>query len=75
MVSHCPSSDLDNLCENTKNNVDLSKFTHIEFDKLGKIEMNQVEESIYAMMVTFKKTPIELANSIPKSLYDTVEKK
>lgn len=53
MVSHNPSLDLDNMCENIKNNVDLSGFTHIEFDKLGKIEMNQVEESIYCMMATF----------------------
>lgn len=33
MVSQNPSSNLDNLCDNIKSNVDLSSFTHIEFDK------------------------------------------
>ena len=37
--------------------------------------MNQVEESIYAMMETFKKTPIEIANSLGKELFDRVEQK
>lgn len=37
--------------------------------------MNQVEESTYAMMATFKQTPIEIANSLPKELSDRVEKK
>ena len=73
MVSHSPSFDLDNLCENIKNNVDLSGFTHVEFDQLGKIDTNKVEESIYAMMETFKKTPIEIANSLPKSLLNLQE--
>lgn len=54
VVSHSPSLDLDNICEKIKNNVDLYSFTHIEFDKLGNFEMNQVEKSIYAMMETFK---------------------
>ena len=75
MVSHSPSSNLDNLCENIKTNADLSGFTHGEFDKLGKIEMNKVEEYVYAMMETFKKTPIKISNSLPQSLYDRVEKR
>lgn len=75
MVSHNPSSDLDNLCENIRNIVDLSGFSHIEFDNLGKIEKNQVKEAVYAMMAILKKTPLELANSVPKILYDRVEQK
>ena len=74
-MSHSPSSNLDNLCENIRNNVNLSGFSHIEFDNLKNIKKNQVEEAIYAMMDTLKKTPLEIANSIPKSLYDRVEKK
>ena len=74
-MSHSPSSDLDNLCENVRNNVDLLGFFHIESDNLGKIEKNQVEEVVYAIMDTFKKTHLELANSIPKSLYGRVEQK
>lgn len=72
---HCPSSDLDNLCENIKNNADLSGFTHVEFDELGKLDMNKVDESIYAMIENFKMTPIEIANFLPKSLYDRVEER
>ena len=72
VVIYNPSSDLDNLCENIKNNVHLSRFTHFEFDKLRKIEINKVEEYVYAMMETFNVTPIEIANSLPKSLYDRV---
>ena len=73
MVGYSLSSDLYNLCENIKNNVDLSGSTHVEFDTLGKIDMNKVEESIYAMMEIFKKAPIEISNSLSKSLQDKVE--
>ena len=72
-MSHNPSLDLDNLCENVINNVDLSRFSHIDFENLGKVENNQVEMAIYAMMATFKKAPLEIANSIPKILYERVE--
>ena len=75
MVSHSSSSYLDYLCENIKNNADLSGFTHVEFDKLVKIEIDKLEESIYAMMENFKMTLIEISNSLPKSLYDSVEKR
>lgn len=75
VVSHNPSSDLDNLCDNIKLNADLSSFKHIEFYKLGKVDQNIVEEAIYVMMATFKSTPLEISNSLPKSLYDQVEQK
>ena len=75
MVNHNPSSNLDNLCENIWINVDLLGFSHIDFDNLGKIEKDQVEEVVYAMMVVLKKNPLEFVNSIPKILYDRVEKK
>ena len=73
MVSHNPSSNLDNLCENVRNRVDLLGFSHIDFDNLGKFEKNQVEEAIYTMMENFKKAPLEIANSMPKSLYERVK--
>lgn len=75
MVSHSSSYDLDNLCENIKTSVDLSGFSHILFNKLGKLEMDKVEESAYAMIETFKMTPIEISNSLPKNLYDRVEQR
>lgn len=37
--------------------------------------MNQVEEAIYAMMENFKKSPLEIANFMPKGLYEKVEQK
>lgn len=67
VVSHNPLSDLENLCKNIKNSVDLLGFTHVDFGNLGKIEKNQVEEAIYAMMEKFKTTPLKIANSMPKS--------
>ena len=75
MVSHNPLFDLENLCEDIKSNADLSSLRNIDFDKLGREEKNQVEEALYAMMSKFKTTPLEFAKTIPKGLYDIVEKK
>lgn len=75
MVSHKPLSDLKNLSENVKNNVDLFGFRHVNFDDLGKQEKNIVEESLYEMMSKFKTTPLEFSNLVPKKLYDLVGKK
>lgn len=75
VVSHSRLSNLENLCENFKNNVDLSTFRHIDFDKLIKEEKNQLEETLYVMMSKFKNITLEFSNSIYKSLYDLVEKK
>ena len=75
VVSHNPLSDLENLSKNVKSNADLSSFSHVNFDNLGKEEKNKVEESWYAMMSKFKNTPLEFSNSIPIGLYDIVEKK
>ena len=74
-MSHNPSLDLDKLCENVRNNIDLLGFSHIDSENLIKVEKNQVEEVIYAMMSNFKKAPLEIANSIPKLLYERVEQK
>ena len=63
VVSHNPSSKIDNLCANITTNVDLSGFTHVDFDKLGKFDKNKVEEAIYDMRATLKKNPLEIANS------------
>lgn len=54
VVSHSPSFDLDNLCDNIKYNANLFGFEHIDLDKLGKIEQNTIDEAIYVMMTTFK---------------------
>ena len=75
MVSHKPKFDLENLCENIKNNANLSGLKNIDFEKLKREEKNQVEEALYAMMFKLKNIPLELANTIPKSLYDIVEQK
>lgn len=75
VVSHNPSSDIDNLCENVNNKADLSGFAHVVFDKLGKIDQNKVEDAIYEMMDTFKTPPIDISSSLLKSVYDRVELK
>ena len=75
VVSHNTLSNLKNLCKNVKNNTDLSGFSHVNFDNLGKEKKIKVEESLYEMMSKFKTTPLEFSNSIPKSLYDLVEQK
>lgn len=53
----------------------MSGFTHVDFDKLGSVDKNKVEEAIYEMMAKFKSTPLEIVDSLPKSLYDRVEQK
>ena len=75
MVSHTPLSDLENICENVRNNANLSGLKNIDFEKLGREEKNLVEEVVYAMMSKFKNTPLEFDNTIPKGLYDIVEQK
>ena len=75
VVSHTPLSGLKNICENVKNNADLSRLKNIDFEKLGREEKNLVEESVYEMMSKFKNTPLELDNTMPKSLYDIIEQK
>ena len=74
MVRHNLSSDIDNLCENIITNTNLSKFTHVDFDNIGSVDKNKVEESIYDMMTAFKSTPLEISNSLPKSLYEELSK-
>ena len=75
MVSHALKSDLEKICDNVKDNADLSGLKSIEFNKLSREEQNMVEESIFTMMAKFKTTPVELDNSIPKYLYSIIENK
>ena len=63
------------MCDNVKDNANLSGLKNIEFNKLSREEKNMVEESVYTMMVKFKTTPLELDNSIPKDLYSIIENK
>ena len=75
VVSHTPKSDLDNICDNVRNNADFSGLKNIEFNKLSRVDQNKVEESVYVMMAEFKNTPLELDNTIPKDLYTIFENK
>ena len=75
MVRHNLSSDIDNLCENIITNTNFSSITPVGFDMLGSVDKSKVEEAIYEMMNTFKSTPLDIVDSLPKSLYDRVEKK
>lgn len=75
MSIHSPKSDLENICDNVRDNADLTGLKNIEFGKLGRKDQNLIEESIYAMMSKFKKTPLQLDNTMPKELYTIVENK
>ena len=75
VVIHAPKSNLENICNNVRDNVDLTGLKNIEFVKIGKEEKNMLEESVYAMMEKFKNTPLGLDNTMPKELYTIVENK
>ena len=66
MVRRSTSSKLEIICNNIRDNADLSGLTTIEFNKLSNEQQSIVEESIYTMMEKFKTTPLELDDSIPK---------
>lgn len=70
-----PKSDLENICDNVKDNVDLIGLKNVDFGKLSREDQNMLEESVYAMMEKFKNMPLELDNTMPKELYTIVENK
>ena len=75
MVRHSTSSKLQSICNNIRDNADLSGLKTIEFNKFSVEQQNTVEESIYTMMEKFKTTPLELDDSIPKELSSLIENK
>ena len=75
VVSHAPKSNLENICDNVRDNVDLTGLKNIDFGKLGREDQNMLEESVYAMMEKFKNTPLELDKTMPKELYTIIENK
>ena len=75
VVSHSSKFDIENICDNIRDNSYLTRLKTIYFNKLSREEHNIVEESIYTMMVKFKTTPLELDNSMPKELSSIVENK
>ena len=44
VLSHAPKSDLEKICDNVKDNVDLSGLKKNEFSKLGREDQNVLEE-------------------------------
>ena len=75
VVSHASKFDLENICDNVKDNADLNGLKSIDFKKLSRREQNMVEESVYTMMAKFKNTPLELDSSILKDLYSIIKNK
>ena len=73
MVSY-PKSSIDKLCAKIRN-YDLKELKNLDFDKISKDEKNKIEGSVYAMMVEYKHTPLELDGPMPKELYKIVEDK
>ena len=74
MVSHPPKSTIDKLCEKIRK-LELNDLKALDFNKLNREEQNKIEELVYAMMVEYKKTPVELDNTMPKEIYKVVEEK
>lgn len=66
---------MENICDNIRDNADLSRLKGIDFNKLSREEQNIVEELVYTMMEKFKNTSLELDNTMPKELYSIVENK
>ena len=73
MISQKPLFDLENICENVRNNADLSSLKNIDFEKLGREEKNLVKEAVYAIMSKFMNTPLKFDKTLPKGLYDIIE--
>ena len=73
MVSH-PKSSIDKLCKKIRND-DLNDLKNTNFNNLTKEEKNKVDDSMNAMMVDYKHTPLELDGQLPKDLYKIVEDK
>ena len=75
MVSYAPKSDLENICDNVRDNADLTRLKKFDCGKLGREDHNMLEESVYSMIEKFKNNPLELDNTMPKELYTIVENK
>ena len=75
VVIHTHKSNLENICDNVRDNVYVLGLKGIEFNKLSREKQNMVEESIYTMMSKFKTTPLELENTMAKEVYSIVENK
>ena len=60
--------EVDILCDKIKNNVDLSDLKKFHFEKLSKDDKTKIEESIYQMLWTFKKVPMEIIEKLPRRL-------
>lgn len=73
--SHAPKSNIDNICENIRDNADLTGLKTIELNKLNREDQNKIEESVYAMMAKFKNNPLEFDTTMPKDLCSVVENK
>ena len=67
VVSHPSKSSIEKLCKKIRN-ADFNDLKNVDFNKLTKEEQNKVEESVYAMMVDYKHTPLELDGKFPKDL-------
>ena len=62
MVSHKKLVDI--LCEQIRNDVDLSGFKALHFEKLDKEDKFRIEEDMYDMMYTFRTMPIKIYESM-----------
>ena len=68
-------SQIDTLCDNIINNVDLTNLKKFHFEKLSKEDKLKIEEPIYYMLWTFKKVPMEITKTLPRRLIILIDQR
>lgn len=68
-------SEVDILYDSIKNNANLTSFKKLHFEKLSKEDKVKIEEAMYHMMWTFKKTPLEILGPIPRRLSKNIDQR
>ena len=61
-------SQVDILCDNIRNNANLSNLRKFHFEELSKEDKMKIEVAIYCMLWTFKKVPIEITENLLRDL-------
>lgn len=66
-------SELDISYNNIRNYANFDSLKKLNFEKLTKEEQIKVEEAIYGMMCSFKKTTLEIVEPLPRRLSNAID--
>ena len=66
-------TEVDILCDSIKKDANFSRFNKLHLEKLDKVEKMGIEEAMYNMMWTLKKTPLEIIEPIPRRLITSID--